>query len=134
MKSPNNVKKQLIISLVVGVIIVATVLAVDLVKHQMTPPTVTTPVPAHEIVLEGKIACLPAKGTGPHIDICSIGLQTSTNSYYGLDMNGHDPQYKYSQTGLRVRVTGRLTSATTSTFESAGTIMVPDIQSVSTPQ
>lgn len=71
-------------------------------------PSVTV---SHEVILEGKIICLPHRDTsGPQTMECAYGIQASDGSNYSLDTQKIDssnpPMYN---TEDRVRATGLIT-------------------------
>jgi hypothetical protein len=117
-----------------GVIAVVVVL-VTIIVLVNTHYTAQAPASASPTVAattqQGQIACLPPKGSGPHTMMCAIGLQADSGKYYALEMNGHDPTYQFSQTGLRVKVTGSLNTSTASDYDIAGSITVSDIAKTS---
>ena len=61
--------------------------------------------------ISGEIACLPKTGTGPQTMECAIGLKGTDGQYYGLkNLFKFDSEYKFSAGGLRVEVSGTLSS------------------------
>lgn len=66
--------------------------------------------PEVDITINGEITCLPKKGNGPHTMECAIGLLADDGKYYSLiNLSEVDPDYKFSEGGLRVTVHGTLT-------------------------
>jgi hypothetical protein len=62
------------------------------------------------VTIRGEITCLPKRGTGPQTMECAIGLKGDDGKYYGLrNLIEHDPTYIYSQTGMGVEVSGKIT-------------------------
>ena len=78
-------------------------------QAQLTPTP--TPAPISEapaqgpITVSGEITCLPKRSPGT--EECAIGLKGTDGRHYGLkNLSQHDPEYKFSVTGLHVEVSG----------------------------
>lgn len=88
------------------------------------------------ITVQGEITCLPKKGSGAQTLECAIGLMGQDGKYYGLrNLPDFDPEYKFSQTGMKVEVAGTFTSGTMegpggSTYDVVGNIEVTSIKEV----
>jgi hypothetical protein len=64
-----------------------------------------------QITISGEITCLPKIGSGPQTLECALGLKGDDGKYYGLrNLSSLDPEYKFSQDGKQVEVTGILNS------------------------
>ncbi len=80
-------------------------------QSQLTPTPTPTPTSgaliSGPITVKGEITCLPKKGSGPQTLECAIGLKGLDGQYYGLkNLFKLDPEYKFSQAGLQVEVSG----------------------------
>ncbi|KKU92769.1 MAG: hypothetical protein UY25_C0007G0026 [Candidatus Yanofskybacteria bacterium GW2011_GWC1_48_11] len=79
-------------------------------NQQMQEPSVPPGPPVvGPVTVTGDITCLPKIGPGPHTEECAIGLRGTDGGHYGLkNLLRYDPDYKFSATGLRVKVSGVL--------------------------
>lgn len=108
--------------------------AITVTKKTAAPVPPAPPAAGDSVTLAGTIECLPKKGPGPHTAECAIGLKADNGFYYGLkNLFQFDPQYgKYSTTGSRVRVTGRVVSQDSS-YDVRGFIEISAIALISSP-
>ncbi|MBI2474161.1 MAG: hypothetical protein HYV68_00500 [Candidatus Taylorbacteria bacterium] len=91
----------------------------------------TVPSEPGSINVMGEIACLPKKGTGLQTMECAMGLKGNDAKYYALkNLFAIDPEYKFSQTGLRVKVFGTLLPPEGNSYDVAGAIDVKTIEEV----
>jgi len=79
------------------------------------------------LTVTGKMTCLKPKDTsGPHIEICAIGMIGDDGKNYALSAD--DPTLTGSvPTGQRVKVTGSFTEKTTQ-YDMVGTIYVTSLE------
>jgi hypothetical protein len=94
------------------------------------PTTANLPPPAAgEILIDGKIVCLPhIDTTGPQTTECAIGLQDVTGKYYGL--RDSDPGYKNISgvaSNTNVEIEGVFEPSNDKKYQSIGTIEVRSI-------
>lgn len=76
---------------------------VEEIKQEGPPPV------SESIMISGTITCLPKISSGPQTMECAIGLKDNNGDYYGLkNLFSFDLEYKFSQPGLRVQVSGVL--------------------------
>jgi len=85
---------------------------------------------AKAIEVTGEFVCLPHKDTsGPQTLECALGLKGDDGKYYGLQ----DTDSQYSNvsgvgTGARVKVSGKFTPKTDTTYNSAGVLTVESLE------
>ena len=117
-----------LITLIIGLaIILAAVAAYIIFTRQVSAPEKNT---SDIVTISGTIACLPKTGTGNQTMECAIGLKGTDSKHYSLkNLSKHDPDSKFSVTGLSVKVTGTLeTDEPKSLYDIAGTIDVISIK------
>jgi hypothetical protein len=139
-----NQKGFINIGVIVGIAVLIGVAGYFVVNQRSTSDSTPTPsstsigdVPTPgRITVIGEITCLPKQGSGPQTMECAIGLKGDDGRYYGLkNLFAHDPQYKFSRTGLRVEVSGLFSFEKTlgpagAKYEVVGTIDVASIKEV----
>ena len=135
-----NQKGFVNILVIIGIVILAGVVGYFALNRQarLIPnptPTPTPVAPASEpITVNGKTTCLTKKGFGQQTLECSIGLQGADGRQYVL--KGYsDPEYKFAEVGLDVRVSGIFTpgevpAADGNKYDVVGTIDVSSIKKV----
>ena len=85
------------------------------------------PSPPGPITIHGEITCLPKKGPGPHTLECAIGLKAESGHYALRNLFAHDPEYKFSTTGMLVEVSGTFSPEKTN-YDTVGVIDVASIK------
>ena len=84
--------------------------AMDIIE-ELEKTTNGPPSAGESITIKGEITCLPKTGPGPHTMECAIGLKGEDGNHYALkNLFVHDPEYRFSTTGLQVEVTGILSA------------------------
>ena len=102
---------------------------VEAIKQGLPP----TPGP---VTISGEITCLPKKGSGQQTMECALGLRGADGRHYGLkNLFQHDPEYKLSQPGLHVKVSGvfnpeEISGPDGNKYDVVGTIDVTSIKEV----
>ncbi len=92
-------------------------------KTHMTPAP--TPSSSSAASHSGKVVCLPFKGDGPHIAICTYGLQGIDGKYYGVKNSRAITDYPIN---ADVTIEGPVEApANDETFDIAGYINVTKI-------
>lgn len=86
-------------------------------------PTPQPEAPAQTVTMNGKLACLPHKGDGPHTLECAVGLRANNGTFYALS-ELPDPTVEVDKD---VEVTGVLSDKTDSIYDVAGTIEVTTV-------
>jgi hypothetical protein len=100
-------------------------------KHFFEEIKQNLPEDSDKITILGQISCLPKIGSGPQTLECAIGLKATDGKYYELkNLYKLDPQYKFSQDGLQVNVSGILSHEKISgkKYDVAGVIDVLSIR------
>lgn len=76
-------------------------------RHFVEEIEQSIPPPSVPITISGEITCLPKIGRGAQTLECAMGLKGADGRYYGLkNFLKHDPEYKFSVSGLQVEVSG----------------------------
>jgi hypothetical protein len=100
-------------------------------KHFVEEIEQNLPEATDKITILGQISCLPKIGPGPQTLECAIGLKATDGKYYELkNLYKLDPQYKFSQDGLQVNVSGILSREEISVkkYDVAGVIDIISIK------
>jgi len=130
-----------IIIIVILVVLIGTGTYFVLSRQAQLTPT-PTPIPTPEapklepITVNGEITCLPKKGAGQQTLECAFGLKGLDGKYYGLkNLFKLDPEYKFTEGGLRVEVSGSFNSEEIkgpdgNKYEVVGTIDVTSIEKI----
>ncbi len=72
---------------------------------------------------EGTFECLQPKDDGPHTLECAWGLRTDDGKVYELHIDDPNPLISVA-TGSRIRVTGMITEAASTKYDTIGAIRV----------
>lgn len=129
---PRRSRKPLIITLVILVVIAGAGLAVYYsgIYKKITEPTQQQPQP-QTATFEGTVVCLPHKNSDdPHTLECALGLQTDTDTYYGLSGATQSDLAGASGSDKKVKVTGELQEIASDKYKMAGMIVVKDFEFV----
>ena len=127
---PRRSRKPLIITLILLVLVIGAGAAVYYtgIYKKITESTNQPPQP-QTATYEGTIVCLPHKnGDGPSTLECALGLQTGTDTYYGLSGATGSDLASASGTEKKVRVTGELQEIASEKYKMAGMIVVKDFE------
>jgi hypothetical protein len=133
LSQPVNKRYITILLIALVVLAVAITFAVMLAAGNRPGPAspgVSLPSPGATVTYEGKLACLPHKGDGPHTMECAFGLQLNDGRHLGLKDPAPNPTYIRNPTGSRLTVTGTfINDGATSKYDIIGSLNVTDASS-----
>ena len=119
--------KKTVLRIVLMAILMVTAAAIVLVnRRSVSPPESVTPLPSGEIIVVGKMECLPHKDTdGPQTLECAFGLKDAEGRYFAL--RDSDPNYQNLSSapmGVVVEVEGIFTPRDDSIYQDIGVVEV----------